>query len=102
LPTDIAIPQRHHLDRRADAVAASLADGADDDLLSTKQLARKTGLSVQFFEIGRHRGYGPRFVRLSPRRIRYARSAVLEWLAERTYQATREYETGRPRKAGAA
>lgn len=83
----------HHLDRRAATIAAA-GTGDPDDLLDTSEVAEWLAVSSQFLEIGRHRGYGPKFVRLSPRRCRYLRSDVLSWLAERTHAATREYDTG--------
>ncbi len=59
----------------------------------TKEVAEWLGVSVQFLEIGRHRGYGPRFVRLGPRKIVYRRADVLHWLGTRTHASTREYVT---------
>jgi hypothetical protein len=90
------VPTKHHLDRRADEIAAAGAGNADD-LFTTAAVADWLGVSVQWLEIGRSSGrkgkpYGPCFVRLSPRRIRYRRSDVLAWLASRTHKATREYE----------
>jgi predicted DNA-binding transcriptional regulator AlpA len=86
------IPQRFHIDKRADKLAAEIAEaGNPDDLLTTCEVAEWLGISPQWLEIGRHRGYGPRFIRLSPRRVRYSRRAVLEFLAERTHAATAEY-----------
>jgi predicted DNA-binding transcriptional regulator AlpA len=83
-------PGSHHVDRRASDLIAQ-GTGDPDDLLSTSDLAEWTGLSVQFFEIGRHRGYGPSYIRLSPRRIRYKRADVLAWLTARTHHRTSEY-----------
>jgi predicted DNA-binding transcriptional regulator AlpA len=93
----IAAPGRHHLDRRADHLAQEgAAAGNTDDLLDTRTVAAWLGVSTQFLEIGRHRGYGPRFVRLSTRRTRYRRSDVLDWLRERMHAATAEYRRDRP------
>jgi predicted DNA-binding transcriptional regulator AlpA len=98
---DTGLPGRHHIDRRADAVAAAIAAGDPDQLFSTKELSRLTGLSEQFFEIGRTHGYGPHYLRLSTRRVRYRRADVLSWLASRTHASTKEYDnTGRGRKPG--
>ena len=85
------IPVKHHLDRRAPAIIERGNNGAADDLLPTPETAAWLGVSVQWLEIGRHKGYGPRFVRCGPRRIRYRRADVLSWLAERTHAATAEY-----------
>jgi predicted DNA-binding transcriptional regulator AlpA len=93
----VVAPGRHHLDRRADHLAREGAAAGDtDDLLDTKALAAWLGVSTQFLEIGRHRGYGPRFVRLSTRRTRYRRGDVIDWLRERTHAATAEYQRDRP------
>lgn len=82
-------PQRHHLDRRACKLAA--LPGDDDDLLSTKETAGWLDTSEQWLEIGRSKGYGPPYVRLSPRRIRYRRGTVKVWLQERSHRMTSEY-----------
>jgi len=84
-------PSSHHLDRRAGELVKASSTGEPDDLLNTKQTAAMLGLSPQFLEIGRSRGYGPKFVRLSTRRIRYRRAAIIEWLRSREHQSTEEY-----------
>jgi predicted DNA-binding transcriptional regulator AlpA len=81
---------RHHIDRRAGDVIAQSA-GEPDDLLTTTEVAEWLGISTQWLEIGRSRAYGPKFVRLTPRRVRYLRSSVIEWLRERQFHATAEY-----------
>ncbi len=88
-----AKPMRHHIDRRAAALAAT--DGPDDDLLSTRAVAAWLDVSDQFLEIGRHRGYGPKFTRLSPRCVRYRRGDVRAWLRERTHASTAAYAEAR-------
>jgi predicted DNA-binding transcriptional regulator AlpA len=81
--------RRFHLDRRAHEL---IEDGAGDPdaLLTTSELCEWLGVSTQWAEIARHKGIGPRHISLSTRRIRYRRSDVLSWLAERTRQSTRE------------
>jgi predicted DNA-binding transcriptional regulator AlpA len=86
----ITIPLRHNLDRRADAIVASTA-GAPDDLLSTRETSDWIGVSTQWLEIGRSGGYGPPFIRVAPRCVRYRRGDVLAWLRERTHARTSEY-----------
>jgi predicted DNA-binding transcriptional regulator AlpA len=83
-------PQSHHLDKRADQLTAS-DTGNDDDLLTTKQVADWLGISTQWLEIGRSKNYGPRFVRISARVIRYTRGDVREWLRGRSHASTAEY-----------
>jgi predicted DNA-binding transcriptional regulator AlpA len=82
---------RHHLDRRADKIASVAGVGADDDLLTTRQVANWLGMSEQWVEIGRVKNFGPKFTRLGPRTIRYRRGDVLAWLNSRTHDSTAEY-----------
>jgi hypothetical protein len=89
--------RNHHLDRRADNLIAEGA-GNPDDLLTTEEVAAWLHVSMQWLEIGRHHGYGPPYVRISPRMIRYRRGDVLTWLAGRTHTSTADYRTGRKRK----
>jgi hypothetical protein len=99
-PPNISTTSRkHHLDKRADDLA-NAGIGDDDDLLNTAQTAIWLGTSVQWLEIGRSRQYGPPYLRLGPRQIRYRRGAVRSWLLERLHHCTAEYVTagGRPQK----
>jgi hypothetical protein len=82
--------KRYHIDRRAPLLMAT-SEGGADDLLSTRQTADWLGVSTQWLEIGRSKGFGPSYVRVSPRRIRYRRDSVLRWLAEREYARTTDY-----------
>jgi hypothetical protein len=82
-------PTKHHLDKRAAAIAAVAGD--DDDLLSTREEADWLGVSTQWLEIGRSRGYGPPFERLGPKTIKYRRGKTRKWLDERSYTSTTEY-----------
>jgi hypothetical protein len=84
-------PRHHHIDKRAVEVAAQPVV-IPDDLLSTTQVAGWLDVSPQFLETARHRGYGPKYLRLSPRRIRYRRQDVLNWLSERAHSRTSEYQ----------
>ena len=68
-----AAPRAHHLDKRASTINAAAPAGGDDELLSTKQVAEWFQCSEEFLEVGRNVGYGPEYVRLGPRLIRYTR-----------------------------
>ncbi|MDN3572795.1 helix-turn-helix transcriptional regulator [Methylobacterium longum] len=87
---EASLSRRHHLDRHASRLA-ELGDGYPDDLLSTRAVADWLGVSIPFLEIGRSRGYGPKFIRVAPARIRYRRSDVIVWLEERTFASTSKY-----------
>ena len=85
--------RRHHLDQRADQIIAA-ADNVDKDLLlTTRQVADWLGCSNIWLEIGRgaKTPYGPRFVKISARMVRYRKADVLEWLKSRTFASTAEY-----------
>ena len=92
--TEPNIPHLHHLDKRADSIAASIAALPDDTLPKPADLACWLGVSIQFLAIGRTRGYGPPFVRLSATAVRYRVSDVRTWLTERTHQRTAEFTSG--------
>jgi predicted DNA-binding transcriptional regulator AlpA len=75
--------------RAAEVLAAT--DGSDDDLLNTRELAAWLQVSAIWCEIGRSKGYGPPFIRLSPTCVRYRRGAVRAWLQQRSHTSTSEY-----------
>jgi hypothetical protein len=55
--------------------------------LDSRTLARLIHVSVQWLEIGRSTGkYGPKYVRLNKRVVRYRRADVVAWLRERCKQ----------------
>ena len=81
----------HHIDKRADGVAAQIIGLDPNALLCTKEVATLFGVSPKWLEIGRHRGYGPPFIRISARRIRYKTADLIAWLEERKHRSTSEY-----------
>lgn len=89
--TDVS-PRRLRLDKNAKAIAdAGRTTDHPDDLLTSEEVAKWIGTSTQFVELGRMRDYGPRYIRLSARVIRYKRSDVLAWLEFRMHSQTSEY-----------
>ena len=74
---------RHHLDKRA-SVLANEGEGDADDLLTSRDVAHWLGVTEQWIESGRLKGYGPPFVRLSSKLVRYRRDDVIKWLRSRT------------------
>jgi hypothetical protein len=82
-PNPAPLPRTHHLDRYADDLAAHIARGDPDELLYTPVVARVINTSPTWLEIGRVKGWGPPFVRLSSRVVRYRRRDVVEWLRSR-------------------
>jgi hypothetical protein len=94
---------RHHLDRRALDLIELANKDTDDELMATLPVAVWLGVSPEWLEIGRSTGrWGPPYLRLSPRRIRYHRGSVKKWLLERAHRSTAEYATTGGRPAGDA
>lgn len=89
-------PNRLHLDKRATLINSQT--GSDDDLLDTLQTASWLSVSTQWLEIGRSKGWGPPFERLSPTTIRYRRGAIRAWLVEREYACTAAYGQKKQRR----
>jgi hypothetical protein len=86
--------RRLHLDRRApNLIAEGKAPGehADDDLISTLELANWLGVSPQWVELARSGDYGPLFIKVGPQMIRYRRSDVIAWLEKRVVARTSDY-----------
>lgn len=56
--------------------------------LNVDEAARHTGLSASSLNKLRMTGAGPRFIRLSPRRVVYDTADLDEWLASRRRRST--------------
>ena len=78
-------PQRHHLDKRAEAIAELLTAGDPERLMPTAETADLLGCSESFLEIGRTRepSYGPPAIHVTPKMVRYRRRDVLAWIESR-------------------
>jgi predicted DNA-binding transcriptional regulator AlpA len=61
-----------------------MIDALSDRLLTEKDLAAWLGISLPTLQRMRSNGSGPRFVRLSMRRVGYRKGDVEAWLAART------------------
>jgi predicted DNA-binding transcriptional regulator AlpA len=84
-------PGSMHIDKRAGRLLADpVSDGPDDELLTTEEVANWVGVSSQFLERLRGLNTGPRFVRISPRIVKYRREAVRAWLRSRERKSTRK------------
>jgi hypothetical protein len=57
--------------------------GTEDDLLGTAAAARVCGVKPMTLASWRLKGYGPAFLRLTKRCVRYRRSELLDWLGTR-------------------
>jgi predicted DNA-binding transcriptional regulator AlpA len=61
-----------------------MEDYRNKDLLSERDVSRWLGISEPTLFRHRRDGTGPRFIRLSERRVAYRKSDVEAWLAART------------------
>lgn len=87
----LQLDRRLHLTKKAAELADVGSKGDPDELLTSEAVAKWIGTSQQFVELGRLKGYGPRYTRLSARVIRYRRCDVIKWLESRTFSNTAEY-----------
>jgi len=78
---------RHHLDRRAKKLIAEIQSTNPDELLNTRQLAEWLSCSESWLEIARCKNFGPNFIRMGPRNIRYRRRDVIAWLNKRAIRS---------------
>jgi predicted DNA-binding transcriptional regulator AlpA len=62
-----------------------------DTLLSTEELAQKTGFTQRFWEGRRLSGDTPPFIRLGFRAVRYRWEDVSKWLADRLRTSTSDH-----------
>jgi hypothetical protein len=85
-------PRKFHLDKRANALlTAKPPDENEDRPIKTAQAADWLNVSVQFLEILRHTGGGPRYMRLGARSVRYTIRWLREWCEQRAHTHTKEY-----------
>ena len=76
--------------------------GADDDLLTPEEVADWFGVSTVWLDIGRQKNYGPAFVKLSDRVVRYRRGACRKYLKQRTFACVADYKAAAKRKTAVA
>lgn len=70
---------------------------ANKEYLTTPEAAEYLGVSTQWLEISRHRGTGPKFVKLS-RMVRYSRDSLDLFMQERT--RTNTIQNAQPAQGG--
>ncbi|MBI3131734.1 MAG: hypothetical protein HYZ13_10445 [Acidobacteria bacterium] len=58
--------------------------------LSQAQVSVRTGIAKRTLEDWRRRGVGPRWIRVSPRKVLYALESLNGWLKAREVQSTAE------------
>lgn len=58
----------------------SSLSGDANDLLTRKEIARILKCSKAWLEVAAHRGYGPKFIHLAPKMVRYRRADLWEFI----------------------
>jgi predicted DNA-binding transcriptional regulator AlpA len=72
---------RRHDDESPNAIVDRVMAADCDALLSTPDAAAFLGISRQWLELARHRGnYGPAYIRVTPRLIRYRKRDLIAYL----------------------
>ena len=77
-------PKTLKIDKNAAAAISRLPAGSDDDLLNTPAAAVWLGVSTQWLELGRCKKFGPRYVKITKRLVRYRKRDLLDYLQSRT------------------
>ncbi len=65
-----------------------------DELLTSAETAALLSIKTNTLEIWRHKGKSPPFIKMGDKPqapVRYVRSAVMEWLAQRSFVSTSAY-----------
>ena len=65
-------------------------DDRQDWLIDETEAADRLGFSIRALQNWRHRGGGPRFVKVSGRSVRYRIRDLNEWVEERIRRSTSE------------
>ncbi len=60
-------------------------------LVNEREAASMLCYSVRALQNWRHRGGGPRFVKVSARSVRYRRADLMAWIEERTISNTAQF-----------
>lgn len=57
-----------------------MSDEKLEKLFTASQIAKKFNIKANALAIWRHRGKGPKYIKLSRRAVRYRKSDVQDWL----------------------
>lgn len=69
------------VDRAAKEAVRRAAEPLVNAYLDTREAAAYLSLSTQFLEIGRSRGYGPRYIKMT-KAVRYRRADLDAWMSQ--------------------
>ena len=81
-------PARLHGPTAVDSVAQAADHDYWSSLIDEKVAAKFAGLSVRTMQSLRQSGEGPKFIRLSPRCVRYRRSDIGSWAEAKLVSST--------------
>jgi hypothetical protein len=77
-------PKTLKIDKNAAAAISRAPAGDDDDLLNTAAAAVWLGVSTQWLEAGRCKKFGPSYIKVTKRMVRYRKGDLLDYLQSRT------------------
>jgi hypothetical protein len=81
-------PKTFKIDKSLAAAISRAPVGGDDDLLNTPAAAVWLGVSTQWLELGRCKKFGPPFIKITKRLVRYRKRDLLDYLQSRTRTMT--------------
>jgi hypothetical protein len=71
---------RRHDDESSNAIVDRVMAADCDALLSTPDAAVFLDISPQWLELARHGGYGPAYIKVTPRLVRYRKRDLIAYL----------------------
>jgi hypothetical protein len=77
------VQKRHHLDARIKDLIAKIETQGIPPVFNTEKCAEILEVSQEWVEIGRCHGYGPPFIKPTPKMVRYTARGLLGYLAKR-------------------
>jgi hypothetical protein len=77
-------PKKTKIAKNIEVIGNKTPDGDNDTLLDTLAVADWLGVSHQWLELARCKKFGPKFIRVTPRSIRYRKGDILDYLRSQT------------------
>jgi hypothetical protein len=77
-------PNKTKIAKNVEVIGSKTPEGDDDTLLDTLAVAAWFSVSHQWLEAARCKNTGPKFIKVTPRSIRYRKGDLIEYLRSQT------------------